>query len=134
MKEVTLYVHIKKSPMEVFAFTTDPAHTPKWIESIVSETASDEQVGVGTIYKNCDRDGNVNEYLVTTYEPGSCFQLDATHQDYKVKYSYREVRPGETELEYHEWSESGKLHAPFMQEILDNLKQVMETDYTTKDA
>lgn len=127
MKEVKLYVTIARSKQTVFEFTINPNNTPKWITSIVKEEASSELVTVGTKYKNSDSDGNVNEYVVTVFEPFNCFQLDATHQDYKVKYTYREIASDLTELEYHEWSESGQLHAPFMQEILDTLKLVLES-------
>ena len=128
MKELKLYIQINKSSREVFDFTTNPRNTPKWIESIVKEETSQEEVSVGTVYKNYDKEGSVNEYIVSIFEPNSCFQLNAVHQDYKVKYSYREITPTYTELEYHEWSESGQLHTPFMQEIMDNLKVVMERE------
>lgn len=128
MKEVKLYVTINRDQKSVFEFTCNPQNTPKWIDSIVREEASMGEVAVGTTYKNWDTEGKVNEYVVTIYEPYTCFQLDATHQDYKVKYSYREIDPNVTELEYHEWSESGQLHAPFMQEILDRLKMVLEKE------
>ncbi len=81
---------------------------------------------VGTKYENWDASGKINEYKVTQYEPSKLFQLDATHQDYKVRYTYTSVSDNETQLEYYEWSESDQLHAPFMQEILDKLKEVME--------
>ena len=126
MKEVKLYVTINSDQKTVFEFTTNPQNTPKWIDLIVKEEASTHEVVVGTTYRNWDRENNMNEYVVTVYDPYTCFQLDATHQDYKVKYTYRQVSEAETELEYHEWSESGQLHAPFMQEILDNLKAVLE--------
>lgn len=126
MKELKLNVRINKSIEDVFEFTTNPANTPKWIESVVGEKAEKFPPEVGTKYENWDSSDNVNEYVVTKYEPPKVFQLDATHQDYKVRYTYTPISESETDLEYFEWSESGQLHAPFMQEILDNLKKVME--------
>lgn len=126
MKDLKLVVRINKSAQEVFDFTTNPANTPFWIESIVKEEADSNPIQIGTMYRNWDAEGNMNEYKVTRYELGSVFQLDATHQDYKVKYTYTPISDNESELEYYEWSESGHLHSPSMQEIMQKLKEVME--------
>lgn len=126
MKDLRLTVCINKSAQEVFDFTTNPDNTPKWIDSVVKEVAEKYPPDIGTMYQNWDAEGNANTYKVTRFEPPSVFQLDATHQDYKVRYTYTTLSENETELEYYEWSESGQLHAPFMQEILDKLKMVME--------
>lgn len=126
MKDLKLTVKIHKPVQEVFDFTTNPANTPKWIDSVAGEKADSFPPQIGTIYQNWDASGKVNEYKVTQYEPSKVFQLDATHQDYKVRYTYTPISENETELEYYEWSESDQLHAPFMQEILDTLKEVME--------
>ena len=115
------------SAKEVFEFTSNPNNTHLWIDSIVKETAEPALVEIGTVYRNWDKEGKMNEYKVARYEPNSVFQLDATHQDYKVRYTYTPISEHEMELEYYEWSESGQLHAPFMQKILDKLRQVMET-------
>ncbi|MGE5540772.1 MAG: hypothetical protein ACM3TU_00590 [Bacillota bacterium] len=128
MKDLKLTVRINKPVTNVFAFTTNPANTPRWIDSIEKEEASDASIKIGTEFRNWDRENHINEYVVTRYEPPYVFQLDATHQDYKVRYTYRALSEQETELEYYEWSESGQLHAPFMQEILDKLKEVMESE------
>lgn len=126
MKDLKLTVRIKRPVDEVFGFTTDPNNTPRWIDSVVGERADAFPPVIGTKYENWDASGKVNEYVVTKYEPPKTFQLDATHQDYKVRYTYKPISESETELEYYEWSESDQLHAPFMQEILDKLKEVLE--------
>jgi uncharacterized protein YndB with AHSA1/START domain len=126
MKDLKLTVKINRPVGEVFEFTTNPLNTPVWIESVVKETADSNPAQIGTIYQNWNEAGEMNEYRVTQFEPSKVFQLDATHQDYKVRYTYTPMSENETELEYYEWSESGQLHSPFMQEILDKLKQVME--------
>jgi len=128
MKDLKLTVRINKPIAEVFEFTTNPANTTKWIDSVEGEKADSYPPKIGTIYQNWDASGKINEYKVTQYEPSKVFQLDATQQDYKVRYTYTPVSDTETELEYYEWSESDLLHAPFMQEILDKLKEVMETE------
>ncbi len=127
MKDLKLTVRINKSVEEVFEFTTNPANTAKWIDSVEGEKADSYPPEIGTIYQNWDASGNISEYRVTQYDPSKVFQLDATHQDYKVRYTYTRISENETELEYFEWSESDELHAPLMQEILDRLKGVMES-------
>ena len=126
MKDVRLTVRIKKPIEEVFEFTTNPANTPKWIDSIVKEEAEQFPPEIGTVYKNWDAEGNMNEYKVAQYDLPKVFELTATHADYNVRYTYTPISDDETELEYYEWSDSDELHAPFMQEILDHLKEVME--------
>lgn len=126
MKDLKLTVRISKPIEEVFEFTTNPKNTPKWIDSVVGERAEKFPPEIGTKYHNWDASEKVNDYVVTRYEPPTVFQLDATHLDYKVRYTYTPISEKETELEYYEWSESDQLHAPFMQEILDKLKEVME--------
>ncbi len=131
MKELKLTVKINRPIDEVFEFTTNPDNTSKWIDSVVGEKAEIFPPKIGTKYQNWDESGEINEYVVAKYEPPKVFQLDATHQDYKVRYSYTPTSEKETELEYFEWSESDQLHAPFMQEILDKLKAVMEATSET---
>ena len=127
MKDLKLTVKINKPAKEVFEFTTNPNNTPLWIDSIVKETADRDTPHIGTIYRNYNSEEKMNEYRVTRFEPYLIFQLDATHQDYKMRYTYTSISSTETELEYYEWSESGQLHSTFMQEILDKLKTVLET-------
>ena len=127
MKELKLTVQIGKPIEEVFEFTTNPSNTPLWIDGIVKEVAEPKPVKLGTVYRNWDKAGKLSEYEVKQYDPPKVFQLDATQQDYKVRYTYRSLSDYETELEYYEWSEAGELHSPFMQEILDKLKQIMES-------
>jgi uncharacterized protein YndB with AHSA1/START domain len=126
MKDLKLTVKINKPVGEVFEFTTNPNNTSKWINSVEGEKSDAFPPKVGTKYENWDSSGKVNQYVVAKYEPLKVFQLDAIHQDYKVRYIYTPISENETELEYYEWSELEQLHTPFKQEILDTLKEVME--------
>lgn len=127
MKDLRLTIQINKPAKDIFEFTLNPVNTPFWIDSIVKETAEPVPVQIGTIFRNWNAVGEMNEYKVARYEPFKVFQLDALHQDYKVRYTLTPLSETETELQYYEWSESGQLHSPFMQEILDKLKSVMES-------
>jgi uncharacterized protein YndB with AHSA1/START domain len=126
MKDLKLSVRINKPVEVVFEFTTNPANTSKWIDSVQGEKSDAYPPQIGTVYQNWDASGKISEYKVTQYELSKVFQLDANHQDYKVRYTYTSIAEDETGLEYYEWSEFDQLHAPFMQEILDKLKEVME--------
>ena len=127
MKDLKLTIRINKPIEEVFEFTTNPKNTSTWVDGVVKEESETFPPQVGTKYTNWDTEGNGSEYRVTQYDPPKIFQLDALHEDYKVRYTYTPISENETELEYYEWSEAGELHAPFTQEILDKLKEVMET-------
>ncbi len=123
-----MFIRINKSAEEVFDFTMNPANTHLWIDGVSKETADEYPPNVGTNYRNWDHAGEMNEYKVTQFDRPKTFQLDATQKDYKVRYTFTPISVNETELEYFEWSESNKLHSPFMQEILEKLKEVVERE------
>ncbi|HEY2003541.1 MAG TPA: SRPBCC family protein [Candidatus Saccharimonadia bacterium] len=125
MKEVKLKVTIKRPAHEVFSFTLNPDNTPKWIDGIVKEVAEPQPVRLGTIFKNHSGDGQWAEYEVTALEPGIMFVLSRRDGAYHIKYTLT-PNNGHTELEYLEWTDEGELDAPFSQDALDKLKQVME--------
>jgi uncharacterized protein YndB with AHSA1/START domain len=126
MKDLKLTIRINKPVTEVFEFTTNPLNTARWIDSVVKEISDTYPPHIGTIYQNWDETGKMNEYKVTQFELPKVFQLDATNQDYKVRYTYTSTSENETELEYYEWCEFEQLDTPFTQEILIKLKDVME--------
>jgi hypothetical protein len=65
MKENKLRVRINKPASFVFDFTTDPANTPRWIDSVVSEEVNETPIKIGTRYTNVDRSGIKNTYEVS---------------------------------------------------------------------
>ncbi len=121
-------VRINKPIEEVFAFITNPASTPEWINSIVKEESEDASFQIGTIIRNWDMKGNMNEYKVTAYDKPAVFQLESTVADYKLRYTCTPVSDTQTSFEYYEWSDSGELHSSSMREILNKLKMVLEQD------
>ncbi len=81
---------------------------------------------MGTIIRNWDAQGNMNEYEITVYDKPNVFQLESTVADYKLRYTCTPISDTQTAFEYYEWNESGELHSSSMQEILNELKMVME--------
>lgn len=128
MKETKIKILINRKQNEVFDFITNPENTPKWIPGIEKEVLEKFPPEVGTKYVNTEFGGKQNSYVVTTYVHPEVFQLDAIDFDYKLKYSCKEVGPNVTEFEYHEWSDSGNLHSLEMESILQNLKNVVESE------
>ena len=126
MTDQKFVIQIDRPIEDVFAFISNPAHTPEWIRTIVKEEASGNSTQTGSIIRNWDEEGRMNEYKVTVYDKPKLLQLESTIQDYKLRYTCTSISYTQTELEYHEWSESGQLHSSSMQEVLGELKAVME--------
>lgn len=123
MKENKISVVIDKSIEEVFEFTTNPKNTPLWIEHIKEEVSDEYPPKIGTSYRNRG-DSEWDSYKVSEFEKNKVFTL--TDGNYSVRYSYRQLDENKTEMEYFEWIEEGELSNPFTEDILQNLKKVME--------
>ena len=126
MKENELTIRINKPVSEVFEGTIDPANTPKWISSIVEEKV-DFPINLGSIYQNTNDGKSWNTYAVSQFEQNKIFELTDNNSLYRVKYTYTPISDTETELEYFEWMEEGKLEYPLAIESLEKLKDVIES-------
>lgn len=126
MKENKITVTIEKPISKVFEFTTNPSNTHLWIPQINEETSNEYPPKIGTIYRNRGTLDNWDEYKVIEFEENNIFTLTTLDNTYYVRYTYKDIGNNQTEMEYFEWVKEGDLENPFTQEILNNLKIVME--------
>ena len=126
MRENKITVIIDKSIDEVFEFTTNPQNTHLWIPSISEEVADEYPPKINTKYRNRGDNNNWDEYKVVDYQKNKVFILSDLDDNYFVKYTYHQLDNNKTEMEYFEWMTEGKLSNPFTEDILGNLKKVME--------
>jgi hypothetical protein len=126
MKKNKLVIQIQRPVSEVFDFLLDPRNTPSWVESFVIEKTNEWPVKVGTIYRNQDFEGHWGEYTLISLEQNKFFEMLASDHNYHVRYTFTEPEPGTTGVEYFEWVEQGEIEGPFVQKILEKLKEVLE--------
>ena len=126
MRENKVTITINRPVEEVFEFTTNPKNTHLWIPSIQEEVADEFPPKIGTQYKNRGENSDWDFYKVAGYKPFKIFTLSDLDGNYHVRYTYKKLNDNQTEMEYFEWMESGELKNPFTQNILDNLRSIME--------
>jgi hypothetical protein len=127
MKQVTLTVEVNKPVSELFSFAINPANTPKWIESIAVEETNEWPIKLGTLYRNRGDIGDWTEYVVADLKENEVFELKEKDGGYRVRYTFTPLSSTNSKLEYSEMVEGGEIEQPFTQEVLDRLKQIMES-------
>lgn len=128
MRENKITVVINKPIEKVFEFTTNPKNTHSWIPSIQEEVAEAYPPKIGIQYKNRGKNSDWDFYKVVEFELNKIFTLSDLNNNYHVKYTYKKLGDEQTEMEYFEWMENGELKNPFTEDILQNLKSVLEKD------
>jgi hypothetical protein len=127
VRKIKLKTQIKRPITDVFAFAINPKNTPKYVDSIAIEKTNEWPIRVGTLYTNQRKTGEWSEYTVTALEENKIFSLTKNENKYHLTYTFTSIDSDLTELEY-EWVDNGELEARFIQELLDNLKRVMESE------
>jgi len=124
----TIIVEIMCSVEKAFSYTTDPQNTPKWIPDIAWESRSQDNIGVGTKYKNQTIDGQTQEFVVIELKKNHKFALRRLSDEYICVYSYTQVEENITELKYEEWNPVGKDFTPMTSDYFQILKRNLETE------
>lgn len=125
MKTITQSIVISRPVEEVFAFTIDPANTPKWVDSVIEECTKEWPVKLGTVYRSKSRSGEWSELTLTVFEPNKAFVMRMTDGS-EVRYAFTKIDAASTQLDY-VWASNGHPDAGFLDKILTKLKAILET-------
>lgn len=126
MRENKLEIKINKPAIKVFNFTTTPPNSAKWIPGVIQEETSEWPIKTGTIYKLTDKNKKVSEVIVTGLKVGEFIEWRSKDDNYHCRYNYQSIDENSSVLEYREWVDNGEIEYPFMQEVLEKLKTVIE--------
>ncbi len=129
MKKNILSIEIRKTPAEVFEFTTNPLNTPKWIDSIIYEEVDGAPIKMGSIYRNKNKDGKWTSYKVSNFKMNELFELTEVSGSYLVRYTYSPLKNGGVRLTYNERDDSD-LKKPFKLEVIQKLKNILEEKHS----
>jgi len=126
MKDLKLAIQINKPVKDVFAFVINPKNTSKWINSIVIEQTNEWPPKNGTIYRNQDTSGEWREIEVTAFQQDKMFVMSEKN-GFHIRYTCTALDKNTTELEFYLWMDRGELQDILTMEILEKLKEIVET-------
>ena len=127
MKKNKLTIQVNKPVSDGFAFALNPKNTPKWLDSLVAEETNEWPIKVSSIYRNKNKNGKWNEYVVTALEQDKMFEFVSKEDNYHVRYTYTPIDENNFELEYYEWVDTGELNEAFTQDMLEKFKTILES-------
>lgn len=126
MREKKIVIEINCHVSKVFDFTTDPTKTHLWIDNIIHEERNESPTGVGTEYRNLNKQGKWVEYEVVRFKKNKIFEIKQKNGSYSVRYTYEPISKSKTRLTYFEWVDEGDLEDPFSLAALEKLKNLIE--------
>lgn len=125
MSENKLVIKINKPLTEVFAFCITPPKAKLWVPNIIDEKTSEWPVKIGTVYTEYKADKVSFNIIVVDYKENAYIEWKTEDDNYHVRYTFTPIDQNTTQLEY---VESGDVDKPFTQEVLEKMKQVLETE------
>lgn len=125
MNQNTIKVIVNKPIEFVFTTTINPKYTHLWIDFIDEEITDKFPPELWTIYRN-RRWNHWNISTVTIYEKNKTFKLE--NDTFSVQYNYKMITKDSTELTYIETIKHWELTNPFTVEILNKLKELIESE------
>jgi uncharacterized protein YndB with AHSA1/START domain len=120
-----LTVVINKPIEEVFAFCITPPKAKLWVPGNINETTNEWPAKVGTVYTEYKSDNTSFNIIVTDYKQNEYIEWKTEDGNYHVRYTFTFIDNNSTMLEY---VETGDVSEPFSQEVLEKLKQVIESE------
>ncbi len=126
MRGNKIAVVINKPIDEVFEFTINSQNTHLWVPFISEETSSEYPPKIGTIYRSCRENGSWSEMKVVEFENNKKFVISNFDGNFFVKYEYRDLGEGRTELEYSDRMIDKDFDSPITIDVLEDLKKVIE--------
>lgn len=98
MKSKKIIIQIDKPVSEIFQFLINHINTPKWIDSFIVEQTNEWPVRIGTVYKNQNKNGVWQEYIVSEFKENEMFVFAQKDGNYHVKYTFKPIGKENTEL------------------------------------
>lgn len=125
MQDNKLVIQINKPLADVFAFCITPPKAKLWVPNIIDETTNEWPVKIGTVYTEHKDDETSFNIIVTDHKENEYIEWKTENGNYRVRYTFTPIDQNATQLEY---VESGDVDKPFTQEVLEELKQVLEAE------
>lgn len=127
MQENRLSIEVNVPVEELFRFTISPWNTHTWIDQVSVEECSPWPPKVGeSHYRNKCHNGVWKGYLLTALDENALFERTSNDGHLVVRYTYRDLGGGRSELEYYEAVKEGELEQPMLEDALYKLKHRLE--------
>jgi hypothetical protein len=127
MQDNKLTIQINRPIHEVFNFTITPPNSTLWIPNVVEEKTNNWPIHNGTIFFLKDHNGDISEVCIKNIIINKMVEWISKDKNYHCRYKFKSIDKNSTELEYYEWVDNGILKEPFIKEILQKLKLVLES-------